>query len=121
MPNAESFREHGGFYDGVLLGVVHVSNELTRRLGSAALLVCRVLDRILAWAFRKLLIKIRAFLAGDRRFLLPDGHWMGIRADRGTSACVSTHMVQHWRWNLGNVRHTNTMQGSRLLRGSWSG
>ena len=43
---------------------MHVSNELTRRLGSAALLLCRVLDRILAWAFRKLLIKIRAFLAG---------------------------------------------------------
>ena len=41
-----------------------MSNELTRRLGSAALLVCRVLDRILAWAFRKLLIKTRAFLAG---------------------------------------------------------
>ena len=39
-------------------------SELTTRLGSAALLVCRVLDRILAWAFRTLLIKIRAFLAG---------------------------------------------------------
>ena len=43
---------------------MHVPNELTRRIGNAALLVCHVLDRILAWVFRKLLIKIRAFLAG---------------------------------------------------------